>query len=95
MDKVNGLLTGIEDKLGQLIKVKDQLEVEKQDIVNKNNELKTIIEKQKATINDLQAENNRLITINAIKKGQGTEEAKAKINEIVREVDKCIKLLNK
>ncbi|MCF8304325.1 MAG: hypothetical protein K9I94_13700 [Bacteroidales bacterium] len=95
MDQVNDLLSGIEEKLGRLIEMKDQLEAEKQTLETENNELNHIIEQQKATINDLKQENRRLNTVNAIKKGQGTEEAKAKINEIVREVDKCIKLLNK
>ena len=89
------LVSGIEYKVrkltGQMEVLKEELNrvvLEKQTLENvvrdKRNEVKTLEEKIK------------LINVaKSIESGKDSAQAKQKINELVREIDKCIGLLNK
>ncbi|HOS85149.1 MAG TPA: hypothetical protein PK199_09560, partial [Bacteroidales bacterium] len=61
-----------------------------------NNELQQIIEQQNNTIKELERNYKNLQIAKAVSDSGGdTTEAKRKIEEIVREIDTCIALLNK
>ncbi|MFZ4523024.1 MAG: hypothetical protein ACOYNC_15040 [Bacteroidales bacterium] len=94
MKDVATLVSGIEYKLGKLI---EQQYLERVD--NKGNkaeieELKRVVSQQKIIIRKLEEKIKILRIAKTIETKEGNVEAKLKINELVREIDKCIGLLN-
>ena len=95
MNESDKLIEDIEYKVNKLIELKLKSENENSKLLNDISELKKIINKQKLDINKLE-ENNKVLKIaKSIDTGGESVNAKQKINELVREVDKCIALLNK
>jgi len=83
----------------------DNIEIIKQDInrktiINKelterNTELETIIKEKELILEDIEIKYKNLLNGRGLSSGlDGKENAKAKINTLVREIDKCIALLN-
>ena len=69
--------------------------------LEQNKSLESKIQDQQSELENLQRENkdlnNKLKTTrvaSAISEGNGSYEAKMRINQLVREIDKCIALLN-
>ena len=90
------IINSIEVKVGKLIVKLSQLQLEKSDLQKNNNALNTKLQEQEKQIVALQDK----VKLMNISKSVDTdkEDVKAtrlKINEYVREIDKCIALLNK
>ncbi|MFC2111541.1 hypothetical protein ACFLQ5_03730 [Bacteroidota bacterium] len=95
MNNIDKLVEDLDYKANKLIESKRKTENENSKLLNDISELKKIINKQKLDINKLE-ENNKVLKIaKSIDTGGESVNAKQKINELVREVDKCIALLNK
>ncbi len=95
MNNLDKLIEDLEYKANKLVESKRKSENENSKLLNDISELKKIINKQKLDINKLE-ENNKVLKIaKSIETGEESVDAKQKINELVREVDKCIALLNK
>jgi len=93
---VKTIINSIEVKVGKLIAKLSQLQLEKSDLQKNNNALNTKLQEQEKQIVALQDK----VKLMNISKSVDTdkEDVKAtrlKINEYVREIDKCIALLNK
>ena len=87
------ILANIEKSLNALIDRKKTLETELVEYRNRQRELEEKIARQSVEIDELK-EKNKILRI-AKPYGDGNNrEIKLKINEIVREVDKCIAQLN-
>ena len=79
--KLTGQMEALKDELNLVVLEKQALEIVVRD---KRNEVKSLEEKIK------------LINVaKSIESGKDSAQAKQKINELVREIDKCIGLLNK
>ena len=94
MSDVAILISGIERKLRKLIDRQQELEDE---IRNSKKEITELIqnnEEQKRTIQRLEEKIRNLKISNTIGLKEDALEAKSKINELVREIDKCMGLLN-
>lgn len=94
MNEEETLISGIEYKVRKLI---SQLKEEKQKkniLSEENNNLKTQLEAKKKVIKELENKINGLTIAELLKTEKGTEEARERINELVREIDHCIGLLN-
>ena len=90
------IINSIEIKVGKLIAKYNQLQLEKSDLQTNNNALNAKLQEQEMKIVELQDK----VELMNISKSVDTakEDVKAtrlKINEYVREIDKCIALLNK
>lgn len=90
------IINNIEVKVGKLIAKYDQLNTEKLDLQRNNNTLNVRLQDKESQIVALQDK----VKLMNISKSVDTskEEVKStrlKINEYVREIDKCIALLNK
>jgi chromosome segregation ATPase len=94
MTDVTLLLSGIEEKLQKLIGRQKELSEKMDRYRDEIRELKKIHEEQKEEINRLKEQYRVLKLSKTFEKKEGAVEAKAKINELVREIDKCIGLLN-
>jgi len=93
---VKTIINNIEVKVGKLIAKYDQLNSEKLDLQRNNDTLNVQLQEKESQIVALQDK----VKLMNISKSVDTskEDVKAtrlKINEYVREIDKCISLLNK
>jgi predicted nuclease with TOPRIM domain len=59
-------------------------------------DLQKTVQQKQLLIEELEQENQRLALVKGIMAdGEGSQDAKVQINRIVREIDKCIALLNR
>lgn len=90
------IINNIEVKVGKLIAKYDQLNAEKLDLQRNNNTLKARLQEKESQIVALQ---DKVKLMNISKSVDASKEevksTRLKINEYVREIDKCIALLNK
>jgi hypothetical protein len=94
MGDVATLVSGIEYKLRKLIKRHQAILEESNSQTNEILELKLKIDQQKLIIKQLEEKINVLKLAKTLETKEGNVEAKLKINELVREIEKCIGLLN-
>lgn len=94
MKDVASLVSGIEFKIGKLIEQHHVQLAENKKYVGEINELKQLINEQKILIRQLEEKIKTLKIAKTLETKEGNVEAKLKINEFVREIDKCIGLLN-
>ena len=90
------IINGIEVKLGKLIVKLNQLQLDKLDLHSNNDALNLKLQEQEKQIITLQDK----VKLMNISKSVDTDKddvkaTRLKINEYVREIDKCIALLNK
>lgn len=91
------LVVNIESKVTQIISLYNSLKKEKEEILKENKTLKSEVEVRDKDIKRLE-EKIKLLRITKSVSTQDVEknkESRQKINEYVREIDKCIALLNK
>ncbi|MBT6965808.1 MAG: hypothetical protein HOA01_06255 [Flavobacteriales bacterium] len=90
------IINNIEVKVGKLIAKYDQLNAEKLDLQRNNNTLNVRLQEKECQIVALQ---DKVKLMNISKSVDASKEevksTRLKINEYVREIDKCIALLNK
>ena len=91
------VVESIENKVNNIISLYNSLQKEKEEILEENTKLKSDISERDKSIKSLEEKINLL----RISKSVGAldveknMESRRKINEYVREIDKCIALLNK
>lgn len=91
------LVVNIESKVNKIISLYNSLKKEKEEILEENKRLKSEVEDRDKDIKRLD-EKIKLLRITKSVSTQDVEknkESRQKINEYVREIDKCIALLNK
>ena len=94
---MKSLVENIEKKVSKLIKLYQSVQKEKEEILTENNKLESDLSDKDKTIKRLE-EKIKLLRITKSVSTQDDErnkESRQKINEYVREIDKCIALLNK
>jgi uncharacterized protein YjaZ len=93
---VKTIIDNIELKVGKLIEKYDQINAEKLDLQRNNNTLNVRLQEKECQIVALQ---DKVKLMNISKSVDASKEevksTRLKINEYVREIDKCIALLNK
>jgi hypothetical protein len=94
MDKVSLIVSGLEYKIKKIVDLQSQTSIENNKLKLEINNLKNIIENQKVIISKIE-EKNKVQKIAGVLESGKDNKAKLKINELVREIDKCIALLNK
>ncbi len=94
MSNVDSLLSGIEEKSKKIMQRSLELQESLKLSKNEVSELIQINEENKKTIKQLEEKIRSLKVAKTIENKEGTIEAKSKITELVREIDKCMGLLN-
>jgi hypothetical protein len=94
MADMSELASGIEEKIYRLIAKHRQMVAENERLGKESGELKKKLEEQKTLNEELEKKLNILKTVKALENKEGTAEAKAHISRLLREIDKCIGLLN-
>lgn len=95
MSGVKDLIRTIRSKVNKLTNVLHVLENENKALKEKQAELLLTIENQNNTLKDLKEINNSILISDSIKQTEGNSDVKKQIDELVREIDRCIELLNK
>jgi len=94
MDDVTTLVSGIDYKIRKLIDQQKTLRNENEQLTIDLNQLKRTNEEQKQVIAGLE-EKIRILRLAKMAGGkENNSDIRAKVNELVREIDKCIGLLN-
>ena len=89
------LIDSIEIKTRKLIDKYNQLKIENTNLLKNNNDLQLVLDEKNNKILDLQNKVKLMnITKNVDRDQDEIKSTRLKINEYVREIDKCIALLN-
>lgn len=83
-------------KLEELFERYHDLRTKNRELKNENDTLKRYIEEREIKIRDLEKRYERIKISGALMgEGEGAAEARKRINELVREIDRCVALLNR
>ena len=90
------ILKGIRQKI-QTVKVRLQEQQDENDRLRlKHEELQLLLQQKQSVIDELKQKNQKFALVKGIMAdGEESKDAKIQINRIVREIDKCIALLNR
>ena len=90
------IFEGIRQKIQSVkIRLKEQQE-ENIRLKQQFEDLQKTVQQKQVHIEELEQKNQKLSLVKGIMAdGEGTQDAKVQINRIVREIDKCIALLNR
>ena len=90
------ILEGIKDKI-QSVKVRLQEQKDQnQELEEQNKELQQVVQQKQSQISELEEKNQKLTLVKSIMADSvDANDARVRINRIVREIDKCIALLNR
>ena len=94
MDDLSVLVSGIEFKLRRLVNDNSKLKNDIIELNKKISEQDKIIEEQKKTIENLEEKIKILKITKTLTSSKDSHDVKIKVNEALREIDKCIGLLN-
>lgn len=86
----------IKQKIQFLVSTLDKERHENELLLIQNNELKKLLAEKEQALNELKEHHDRLKFAKSLQAStQEVHDAKIKVNRIVREIDKCIALLNR
>ena len=88
-------IQGIKKEIKALISKQAELYTEIETLKQVQKTLKGEVEGHLKTIENLIEKNKTLELAKSLKQGEGNRDVKKRIDEMVREIDKCIELLNK
>ena len=88
-------IQGIKKEIKVLISKQAELNTEIETLKQVQKTLKGEVEGHLKTIENLIEKNKTLELAKSLKQGEGNRDVKKRIDEMVREIDKCIELLNK
>jgi phage shock protein A len=95
MESAVTLIAGIDYKIRKLISQVTKLENENKLLNDKVNELNKHIAELELNIEEQQDKFKVLKLAKSLNKEESKTEVKLKINELLREIDNCVRLLNK
>lgn len=95
MASAQNLVNNISEKLKKLIARHNHLIKENTQLKEEQKRLIETLENQKNLIEQLKEKNRNLKISKSVKLEEGNDDVKNKIDNLVREIDKCIGLLNK
>jgi len=83
-------------KLDELLNKFNNLKTEYSELKNGTEVLRTVIQEREARIKELEIKYERIKLSGALLgEGENASEARKKITELVREIDRCVALLNR
>ena len=95
MNRLSTKLINLRSQVQELNSVFDELKLKNVDLERENQELQEILERKIDRIKALKQERELIINAKSLKEvGFSSSEARQKINELIRGIDKCIAQLN-
>jgi predicted nuclease with TOPRIM domain len=97
MNDIHKRIEGLRTKVEKLINLQEKLVRENRDLSAANSTLAGKVTKLESGIRELEEKNKLLRLSQAVVSGndQNTRELKLKVNEYIREIDKCLELINR
>ena len=96
MSDLTNRMSGLKIKVEKLVNLHERLVKENAELINTKQKLINQVEDQSTEIKDLKEKNKINKLAQAVSESnQNTRDIKIKINEYVREIDKCIALINR
>jgi len=95
MEDLGVLVSGIDYKLRKLLEQHKKIKQNNLELTSKVEEQEQIINHQKQLINELQERIKTVTIARTLASRSEINDAKNRIGDLVREIDKCIGLLNK
>lgn len=95
MNPVAEQLQKLEIKIRQLAEDQLKNKTEKENLINQSVKQQQTIEEQNKEIENLNKQVQALKIAKSVESTQETEKVKGKIKDLVREIDRCIEMLNK
>lgn len=95
MDLIEGHLRNLEEKIRQLVEDQQKIKTEKDLLIRQSVIQQKTIEEQKEETESLKKQVQALKIAKSVESLQETGKVKDKIQDLVREIDRCIELLNK
>lgn len=87
-------LSEIELKIRKLIALKSRLEEENSKLIQKNEDLQLEIEMLMTENSELKDKINKLVIVNVLDNDKEVGESRQLIKALVKEIDKCVAMLN-
>lgn len=95
MHNLSTKINGIQAKIQKLLSLHQQLKSQNAELLAVNKAMNQLVEEKKKLLEALEEKNKIVRLAKSIEKTPTeTTELKSKINELIREVDKCIAFLN-
>lgn len=95
MGDLNTYISGLTKRAEKLVKNQTQLVADNKKLKQQNADLQNLVSEQKNTLTQLEEQNKVVKIAKAVTEDDGDRlEQRKRLNELVREVDKCIALLN-
>lgn len=96
MENTSEIVIGLNNKLEKLIELYEQARSECDKLEKEKLQLEKLLNEKDEYVLDIEEKNRKLQLAGAFKSSSNdAQDAKLKIGKIVREIDKCIALLNK
>lgn len=96
MSEYENIISALNNKASKMISAIDKLKAEKADLLKEMEQLKGSLNAKELECHDLNVKYENLKLAKVIQlSGSDLHDAKIKVNRIVREIDKCISLLNR
>jgi FtsZ-binding cell division protein ZapB len=90
------ILEGIKDKIQSVKERMREQKAENDRLKLRNEDLQQVVQQKQALIDELEQKNQQLSLVKSIMAdSEDAHDARIRINRIVREIDKCIALLNR
>ena len=90
------ILEGIKDKIQSVKERMREQKAENDRLMQRNEDLQQMVQQKQALIDELEQKNQQLSLVKSIMADrEDAHDARIRINRIVREIDKCIALLNR
>ena len=94
MEQTKDLVSKIHQKVLELLEKQRTLKSQCADLLKENTELKNIVANKNEEIEDLKEQIVKLKITRSLTDKKSSTEVNTKIDELLREVDKCLGLLN-
>ena len=94
MSELDNLVNLIEERSRKLVKRKNELSEENSMLKSKLAEMQSLVEEQKRTINELKDKHQVLKIAKTIEDEDDSKESIKQLNFYIKEIDRCIALLN-
>ena len=95
MKDISVLVSGVRKKAERLIEKQILLKEKNEKLSNEIDEIKLELTKKNQQVSELNDKIKMLKIAGSVGEGESTKEVKLKINEMVREIDKCIAQINR
>ena len=94
MADLSVIVSEIELKLRKLVDAKNKLSIEKQRLTEENAALEQENRTLRQSVAELQDKINKSTIVNALDNEREIEEGRKLIKDLVKEIDKCVSILN-